>query len=443
MKKRTCFILILVLLLIWMSGCSADSEAAADPMNTDPAVTEPPVTDPPIPGINHLDLGLDDQYTIPGGDTLFSYYEEPIGSFIGVCKYYEELDWTLYGFHILNNNQFATYTNGNELAHIYWIACEQELNVVTSSTGGTSLPTMDPGLVNESGNTTMTQLQSPRNNGMGYVIKLADGSFLIVDGGYGSSATELWSALVDLNGSEENIFIRAWLLTHSHKDHYECFSSFASRYASNVTLETLMISPLSKEHSKNQYLTKKVSKDISKFSGADILYVHTGMVFNFGDTTLEILLTPDEFLISEPTQDKFYTENLDFNSSSIISRIYNNDCRVIFLADCTEETALRLLLYYGDYLRSEMCQVSHHGVEDCPLIVYRFINASTYWYPCNLELFDAEGRYSDIRKAIVSSKSTKEIILHDQGRITRSLHANNDDWLTCACSSALPFGEEQ
>ena len=245
----------------------------------------------------------------------------------------------------------------------------------------------------------------------------------------------------DLNCGEENILIRAWLLTHSHKDHYECFSTFASRYASKVTLETLMISPLSSDHSVNRYLCNKVNQDIARFSGAHILYVHTGMVFNYGNITLEILYTPDEFLISEPIQDKHYTENINFNCSSIISRIYTSDCRVMFLADCTEETALRLLLYYGEYLKSEMCQVSHHGVEDCPLIVYRFINASTYWYPCNVELFDMADRHADVRKAIITSKSTKEIIRHDQGRITRSLQANNDDLLTCACSPTMPTEE--
>ena len=450
MKKRIFLILILVLNLIWISGCGADSGAPTDLTTepattessaTEPATTEPLMTEPPVSAINHVNLGVDDQYTIADGETLLSYYEEPVESFFGVCKYYEELGWTLYGSHTLNNNQFATYTKENELVHIYWIACERELNIATSSTGGDALPSAYPHFISKSENTSITQLQSSEVNGMGYVIKLSDGSFLVIDGGYASNAKELWSALVELNGGEENILIRAWLLTHSHKDHYECFSSFSSRYASRVTLDTLMISPLSSNDSSNLYLSNKVNKDIAKFRVADILYVHTGMVFNFGNITLEILFTPDEFLISEPVQDEDYIENLNFNCSSIISRIYTNDCRVIFLADCTEETALRLLLYYGEYLRSEMCQVSHHGVDDCPLIVYRFINASTYWYPCNLKLFDSEERHADIRKAIIASKSTQEIIRHDQGRITRSLEAIDDDSLSCACPPPMPTEE--
>lgn len=426
MKKHIVFILLFVLNMIWMSGCSKGSYTSTEPTITEPTVTETLVTEPPVPAINHVDLGVDDQYTISGGDTLLSYYEEPIESFDSVCKYYEEQGWYLYNSHSLNHNQFATYTKENELVHIYWIACERELNVVISSTGGHSLPPAEPSVKTGASNTTVTQLQSSEVNGMGYVVQLADGSFLIIDGGYASCAKGLWSTLVHLNNGEENIIIRAWLLTHSHSDHYGCFSQFASRYASKVTLETLMMSPLSDADAVGYpYLCSNVQKDIAKFEGAKTLYVHTGMAFDFCNITLEILYTGDEFMIAEPVQDKDYAKNMDFNSSSIISRIYTDDYRAIFLADCTEETALRLLLYYGECLKSEMCQVSHHGVENCPLIVYRFIDASTYWFPCSLELFEMDGRHADVRKAILVSKSTKEIIMHDQGPVIRPLHTND------------------
>ena len=415
MRKHTILILLSLLILMPISGCSAGNFIP----------TEPAETEPPIPAINHIDFGVDDQYTISGGDTLLSYYEEPVESFFSACKYYEEQGWSLYNSHCLNGNQFATYLNENELTHIYWIACERELNVVVSPTGGYALPPVNPSVNNRTTEATVTQLYSSETNGMGYVIQLTDGSFLIIDGGYASCTEELWSTLVDLNHGEENIIIRAWLLTHSHSDHYGCFSSFASKYASNVTLETLMISPLSEEDSTNLYLNSNVINDLASFDGAKILYVHTGMVFNYCDITLEILYTADEFLISEPTEDKNYTNTFNFNSSSIISRIYTTDCRAIFLADCTEETSLRLLLYYGEYLKSDMCQASHHGLESCPLIVYRLIDASTYWYPCTLELFDTDDRHVEIRNAIIASKSTKEIILHDECRITRPLHTNN------------------
>lgn len=432
MIKRTVLILLFVLNLIWISGCSAEKEPAAETAATEsavtePIVTEPAVTEPPIPAIHHFDLGPDDQYTISGGDTLYSYYDEPLESFLGVCKDYEAQGWSLYNARSINGNHFATYTNANELAHIYWIACERELNVVNSVTGGEALPPANPIVKSGNTETTVTQLQSSKVNGMGYIIQLADGSFLVIDGGYTSGAKELWSALVALNGGKENIVIRAWLLTHSHNDHYGCFSSFAARYASKVTLETLMISPVSEEDAAgSSYLSTKVNDDIARFDGAKLLYVHTGMAFHYCNVTWEILYTPDDFMIAEPTQDKNYAQNLDFNSTSVISRIRTRDYRAIFLADSTEKTALRLSLYYGDYLRSEMCQASHHGVEDFPLIVYRIINASTYWYPSSLALYESEGRYSDVRKAIAASESTKEILLHDQLRITRPLSAKDD-----------------
>ena len=114
------------------------------------------------------------------------------------------------------------------------------------------------------------------------------------------------------------------------------------------------------------------------------------------------------------------------NNSSIVSRIYTDDYSAIFLGDASEEVALRMALYYGDYLKSDMCQIAHHGVEDFPLIAYRFINAAILWYPCDQSLYDNKGRDKDVRDALAKSKYTKEIILHDKSRETREFGLYKD-----------------
>ncbi len=373
--------------------------------------------------VKHSDLGYDDNYSNNcKGEYFMSYYEEPIESFLGVCKYHENNGYELYGYNVLNGNHFATYVKGEKLAHIYWIECESELNVAISDNCGEAMPPKTPAMTTGEYKTSVTQLQSTEDNGMGYAVQLADGSFILYDGGYANRADEMWNTLVALNGNEDNIVIRAWLITHSHNDHYQCFSEFSNKYADKVTLERVMISPISKEDmGGDTYLHDGVKEDIQKFEGAKILYVHTGMTFNFCNVNMEILFAPEELYISDSRWGSGLVNLIDNNSSSVVSRVYTDDYSAIFLGDATNHVANRMLIYYGDYLKSDMCQAAHHGWESWPLIGYRRIQASIMWYPTSQACYDYAGSedVSDIRKAVRESKYTEEVIVHEHSRETR------------------------
>ena len=404
-----------------------DSTDVVDPetpdVNTDDS--EPVLNLEGIEAIRYSNLGEDDVYTIAGGDKLSSYFEEPFESFLGVCKYYEDNSWELYSYTVKNGNHFATWTKSSRLAHLYWIECEQELNLVSSQKGADTLPPKTPEVTTGDVKTSVTQIQSTEINGMGYVTQLADGSFIIHDGGPAHRADELWNTLVALNGGKTTgIVIRAWLITHGHGDHYPCVTAFADKYAKNVTVEYFLISPV--ETSGNYLAGSGITTDVKKFDGAKLCYVHTGMTFNFCNVKFEMLFTGDELWIAEPYRDEGLGEAMNQNNSSIVSRIYTDDYSAIFLGDSSEEVALRMALYYGDYLKSDMCQIAHHGVEDFPLIAYRFINASILWYPCSQSLYDNKGRDKDVRDALKKSQYTKEIILHDKSRETREFGLYKD-----------------
>ena len=74
-------------------------------------------------------------------------------------------------------------------------------------------------------------------NGMSLFFSLADGSFLIVDGGQGNSAASmdadhLYRRLrekAEENGLGE-IVISAWIITHAHGDHCGCLRYFLAAY---------------------------------------------------------------------------------------------------------------------------------------------------------------------------------------------------------------------
>ena len=367
-------------------------------------------------------LKEDISYVCGSGDTLYTYYEQSSEAFHDICKDLKNQGFKLYGKREINNNLFATYVKGERMAHIYWIACESKINVVLSEENGANLPAKEVGKEGHSYATSVTQLQSYEINGMGYVVQLADGSFLVYDGGYEHRVDELWDTLVTLKHGEEDIRIRAWVITHSHGDHYPCVTAFADKYADRVTLEMVMIAPptmdITNDKEELTYLNTRVKEDVSKFKNTKICYVYTGMCFTFCDVTMEILFTPDELYSSQMTK--------DFNNTSIVSRICTDDRNMLFLADAGSSVAYKMALYYGDYLKSDMCQISHHGVEDFPLTVYRFIKAPVLWYPCDTSLYNLTNRDANVRAALKNSKYTKEILLHDKERFTRPLRGTKN-----------------
>ena len=78
--------------------------------------------------------------------------------------------------------------------------------------------------------TTVTQLKGNGNETMGYVIQLADGSFIVYDGGDASCAGQLIETLNDLKIGND-ITVRAWVLTVEDDAHIGCFKEIASKNA--------------------------------------------------------------------------------------------------------------------------------------------------------------------------------------------------------------------
>lgn len=437
MKKTLALIITLCLLATAFAGCDTTPEVTTDAGNPTPQdttaevtaeqtdeVTEAEQTDVngdsliELEGVQTVDyesLAADDTITITGGDVLNSYFEKSSDEFFGVCKYFADKGFEQYSYSEIKGSYYATYTKGAEMAHLYWIACEGELNIVYSQTAGSTLPPKTPQVTTGDKKTTVTQLKSPEINGMGYVIQLEDGSFIIYDGGYAHRSDELWDILTEQNGGTEGIVIRAWVLTHSHNDHYPCFVTFAAEHAADVKLETVIICPLEKKDvsgAGNDYFFKKIFDDIAKFDGVKTCFAHTGMHFTFCNLKMEVLISADDVYISDPPTDK------DFNNTSLVTRLYSDNYSMIFLGDAGDEAAMRLMVYYGDYLKSDMCQISHHGVEDFPLIAYRMIQAEILWYPCTTYLYEYPERDQDVKQALKKSKYTKEVILQDK-RATR------------------------
>lgn len=282
--------------------------------------------------------------------------------------------------------------------HVYWMASTQELNAVISY--NQVLPERQAALTTGKA-PVITQLHGNSSNGLCFIIELDDGSFIIFDGGYASNANEevIYNFLEHENDRVDGILIRAWILTHSHGDHYGAFHDFAnSDYADLVTLMHVYYSPLNVA---SDYFNTTFKTDLAGFEGAIGVVLHTGMSFNLRNLKMEVLMTPDELYIDG--------NQADSNNSSVVVRLIDaNGYSMIFLADTAAELGDKLVAEYGTALRSDMCQVAHHGYESAKQSLYEAIgvvstaptNGDKYvrylWYPCTPSIYcAADGTSTD------------------------------------------------
>jgi glyoxylase-like metal-dependent hydrolase (beta-lactamase superfamily II) len=79
--------------------------------------------------------------------------------------------------------------------------------------------------------------------GQGQIFTLADGSFILVDGGHQVyDAEQVYRSLKYLNERPDGkIVIAAWILTHDHRDHSGAIEEMAEKFASEITVEQIIL----------------------------------------------------------------------------------------------------------------------------------------------------------------------------------------------------------
>lgn len=424
MKNRFWRVLLAALLALCMAlplfacGCDGNKTTteATDPVTEAPTET---VTEPDI-SVDPATFGAADiTYNCQDDSVLNAYAGKTAEDHAAVCAFYKKNGYELYSGSEKNGSLFATYTNGAKMAHIYWLKNSGELNIVTSDTAGGTLPPTIPAVT--AGNTpvTVTQIKdSAHVNGMGYVVQLADGSFIVYDGAYSDQARKFVKTMEDMLPEGEIPLIRAWVLTHSHNDHWPTFNRVADRMASKVKVEYVIFAPIDPEIAVSEngdtYFNTDIHEDIAKL-GATAVYAHTGMEFAFCNLKMEVLLASDDIYKDNISHGAWF-----FNNSSLVTRLYGESYSFFALGDIGLVGSDWMLGVYGDYLKSDMVQIAHHGVEDVSLAFYETVKASILWYPCNQSLYDLQDRNNDVRDALRERDYTKEILIAGLGQYTRA-----------------------
>lgn len=384
------------------------------------AETEPAETLPSSVSLPEGFTAADVEYICDDGSILYTFNGKTESDYNTACAYYQSQGFLTYSSVRQGANPATTFTGVSVMAHVYWIQHLNELNIVLSETAADTLPPVTPAVTDGDYVTSVTQLQDTGTIGMGYVIQLADGSYIIYDGSGTRQASKIIRFLTDNHKGEGKPIVRAWVLTHSHNDHYPAFELISDKdyHRKAIILEHIIVSPLNDEKftlnsDEEFYLSTKFYEDAAKFDGAKIVFAHTGMEFSFCNIKMEILLTPENLY-------KTATDVGNFNDTSIISRLYNDEYAAIFTGDVSGAGLNFTVAAYGTYLKSDICQVSHHGVEGEYIIPFHDLVAPPIlFYPCSYDLY-MTGANRPTREIMETKDYVKEIMIHGLGRYTRA-----------------------
>ncbi|MBO5671247.1 MAG: MBL fold metallo-hydrolase, partial [Clostridia bacterium] len=233
--------------------------------------------------------------------------------------------------------------------------------------------------------------------GMSYIMQLADGSFIVVDGGPANTHDEdqLLSYLQSLTPAGQKPVIAAWFITHAHSDHMALANNFLNRYHDLVEVRLAAYNFPIYDTVKNANDVKQTParyqpmidlfiESVRKYWPDAVHFVlHAGQKLYLADAEIEILFTHE---------DLFPLEYSWVNHTSCAFRITACGKTVMLLGDCERSLCQQMADTYGEYLKSDLLQLSHHGANGACLDLYRCIDPAICFWACSQAKFERDER---------------------------------------------------
>lgn len=117
---------------------------------------------------------------------------------------------------------------------------------------------------------------------------------------------------------------------------------------------------------------------------AKLTKIHTGETRNIGGAGVEFLYTPEDYYTSKRT----FADTKLWNNTSLIFRVTIAGQKLMLLGDSqVDSNGIAVKMWVG-YLKSDICQVAHHGGEGGTAAVYNAIDPTVALFTTSDEAFE-------------------------------------------------------
>ncbi len=255
--------------------------------------------------------------------------------------------------------------------------------------------------------------------GMCYIIQLADGRYIIFDGGPADDeiqtlsknngrwtanearmtedAKKLYDLLVAKNpDKDEKPVIAAWYFTHGHGDHTGLAIDFLKTYKDRVTVQTVGYNiPTSSVGTSTDigvaWSAGSLTGAVNGFPAKErpkVVTPHSGQEFYFPGCEIEVLYTYEDY--------RPHVFN-NGNQTSIVYRVKmksaNGDETVFMvMGDAEKENCEEIKKRYAGELDCDILQLTHHGFNGACDGLYNLMTPEISFWACDPYRYETDGR---------------------------------------------------
>ena len=274
-------------------------------------------------------------------------------------------------------NVFATYVSDDRTLDLAFHEQDKFMYISVSPKGELTLPSNQVPDVGANLPITITQIGTADLHSevdMSYVIRLADGSFIVYDTGLSYSergyvGEEIYKVLRKQAADPEHIVIAAIMLSHPHLDHLCGLFQFADMHGDDPTvtvkqvvynfpgIEGLPVDARPVEYDN----VLKTEAAIAKFGpDVEVIKPRSGNVLYYPGVKFNVVYTQEDALSLHDA----FTFPAAGNATSMVTQMVTADgTKVLFGGDHWVQRCGGQLKYrYGTFLKSYICTLFHHGI---------------------------------------------------------------------------------
>ena len=328
--------------------------------------------------------------------------------------------WARYSNKVVEagNTIFATLVKDGYMVHVTYFGDLNGRLHLTYGPASTLLPQVTAAAANDTVTPSVSIIERT-DNVLCMVVQLADGTFVVIDGGRGDS---------NENKTQEELYLKPgataatisrdykkdietllsfmqskttgkpqviWMITHGHTDHVGLADMMMEENTDDFDLlsvvynfpsyENIGLNPeKDKVDAMYGYLNGFITAANKYFPNASHHVYHTGQVWQLPGVEIEFLFTHEDMLPGTMPSGNHTSSIWRFNFSSGES--------LMITGDNEQECNQQVTAVFGSYLKSDMLQVIHHGTDGATLNFYKAVDPSICFWPALDCMFENDQR---------------------------------------------------